>query len=70
MKTYFVRYRQPVPMYVYGDGGKLEFRDELTLEVTAPNKMEARKKFNEIYYGIWHNDYNHRAINIRIENKK
>lgn len=69
-RTYTVHYKTPGPIFVYGPDGDLEERDELTVDVTAPNKAEARKRFNEIYYGLWHNDWNHRAMRITIEMKR
>lgn len=68
-RTYVVTYDWPCPIYVYGEKG-LEYREKLTQEITARNKKEARQKFDSLYYGVWHTDYNHRAMHIKIERKE
>lgn len=54
----------------YWKDGKLYPCEDMTVTVSAQNKKEARKVFNEIYYGLWHTDWNHRAMHIKIERKE
>ncbi len=69
-RTYIVSYDQPGPIYVYEDDGKLHFRERLFVEITAQNQKEARKKFDSLYYGVWHEPWQCRAMHIKIERKE